>query len=158
MNALVIYDTQYGNTKQIAQAIADVLGDKAQVRTIPAGEASIVDLNAADFMAVGGPTQGHGATPAIKNLFENIADNTLQGTPAIAFDTRLHWPGWLSGMASNQIAKELQRIGCQLLVPNESFFVSGGEGPLVEDELERAANWTRIALFRMSVRETAPST
>jgi hypothetical protein len=60
-------------------------------------------------------------------------------------------------MASNQIAKELQRIGCKLLVPNESFFVSGAEGPLVEGELERAANWTRIALFRMSVRETAQS-
>jgi hypothetical protein len=60
-------------------------------------------------------------------------------------------------MASNQIAKELQRIGCKLLVPNESFFVSGGEGPLLEGELEWAANWTRFALFRMSVRETAQS-
>lgn len=157
MNALVIYDTQFGNTRQVAQAIADALGEQMQVRLIPAEEAGKGDLQAADLIAVGCPTQGRGATTAIENLFEKVANNALQGTPALAFDTRLHWPGWLSGMAASQIARQLQRIGCRLLVPPESFFVVGGEGPLVEGELERATSWLHVALFRMNVRETAQS-
>lgn len=157
MNALVIYDTQYGNTRQVAQAIADALGEQMQVRLIPGDEAGKLDLQAVDLIAVGCPTHGRGVTPAIESLFEKIADNTLQGTAAIAFDTRLHWPGWLSGMASSRIAKHLQRIGCRLLLPQESFFVAGGEGPLMEGELGRAATWARLALVRMSSRETAQS-
>lgn len=157
MKTLVIYDSQFGNTEQIARAIAEVLQEQGPVRVIPAGEADSMELEGADFIAVGGPTQAHGPSPAMKLLFENIPDKVLRNTPVIAFDTRLHLPGWISGMAADDIANHLHRIGGHLIMPHESFFVEGREGPLSAGELERAANWARIALGRLRFLEPVGS-
>lgn len=39
MQAVVIYDSQFGNTKQIAQAIACAIGEHGSVEMLPASEA-----------------------------------------------------------------------------------------------------------------------
>jgi flavodoxin len=153
MKALVIYDSQYGNTEQVARAIAASLEEQIQVQIISARTASRFDVKDANLIAMGCPTQGHGLSPAMRALLERLPVNSLPGVPALAFDTRLHLPGWLSGVAAGQIARHLQRIGCRIILPHESFFVSGSEGPLVEGELERAAAWARRALELATLAE-----
>lgn len=157
MNALVIYDSQYGNTEEIARAIAEVLREHGPVHVILASEAGSLDFRAADFIAVGGPTQAHGPSHAIKRLFEAISNKAVHNTPALAFDTRFHLPGWVSGMASGDIEAQLHRIGCQLIMPHESFFVEGKVGPLSDGELERAASWARIALGKLRLLDAVGS-
>jgi hypothetical protein len=49
----------------------------------------------------------------------------------------------LTGAASEGIARRLTELGARMLLPPESFIVAGGEGPLVEGELERAVRWVR---------------
>jgi hypothetical protein len=50
----------------------------------------------------------------------------------------------LFGYAAKPIANKLKKKGGDLLVPLEGFFVKDSEGPLKDNELERAANWAKL--------------
>jgi flavorubredoxin len=107
------------------------------------------DLKGLQLVVVGGPTQKHGLSPKIEDLLDRIPRESIEGTPALAFDTRVHIAEWLSGSAADRIGKRLQKLGCNLVLPPESFFVSGKEGPLEEGELDRAGLWARQALEKL---------
>ncbi len=141
MNTLIIYDSTFGNTAQLAQVMAGKLGEHGTVRTALAGEAELAELQGIDLLIVGSPTQRHGTSPAMKALLESLPRRTLRGAGAAAFDTRYHMSAWKSGSAAHRIASKLKRTGASLLVEPESFFVAEREGPLEAGELERAARW-----------------
>jgi flavodoxin I len=141
MNTLIIYDSTFGNTAQIAQAMADSLGEHGTVRIALAVEAGLTEMKEIDLLLVGGPTQSHGLSPAIQTLLESFPRRSLLGVSAAAFDTRYHMAAWKSGSAAHRIASKLKRAGTSLIMPPESFFVAEREGPLEEGELERAARW-----------------
>jgi flavodoxin len=156
MNALVVFDSKFGNTRQIAQAIARVLGKHGQVKLVSVDDADTTDLTTADLLAIGGPTQAHGLTVALHNLLGGIPERALDGTGAIAFDTRFHMPSLLTGSAGAQIEKMLRALGCDILLPHESFFITASEGPLVEGEMERAADWAERAVRKFETTGTLP--
>jgi flavodoxin len=148
MNTLIIYDSTFGNTAQIAQAMADRLGEHGTVRIALANEAGLSEMEEIDLLIVGGPTQRHGVSPVIRDLLERLPRRTLRGAGAAAFDTRYHMSAWKSGSAAQRIAGKLKRTGALLLVEPESFFVSEREGPLEEGELERASRWAEEVFER----------
>ena len=92
-------------------------------------------------MIVGGPTQRHRLSPAIRAFLDRLPRRTLHGLSAAAFDTRYHMAACKSGSAAHEIESRLKRTGASLIVPPESFFIAEREGPLEEGELERAARW-----------------
>jgi hypothetical protein len=47
------------------------------------------------------------------------------------------------GYAAGRIANNLKKKGSTLIASPEGFFVTGGQGPLKEGELERAAAWAK---------------
>lgn len=141
MNTLVIYDSRFGNTEQIARAIADKLKDHGLVIVVPASEAGSFELKEADLVIIGGPTQQHGVSPAMRVFLEGMSHRSLYGLGVAAFDTRYHMAAWKSGSAASKIASRLKRAGATLVLPAESFFVTEREGPLEEGELERAVHW-----------------
>jgi flavodoxin len=142
MNSLVIYASRSGNTKRVAEAIASELGRRGPAEVVHVDHASGDDANERDLIVVGGPTEGHGATPEIVAFFDRLPANGLAGRRAAAFDTRVDWPRWLSGSAAARMAARLRRAGAQLIVPPESFIVS--RAPALEaGELERAEAWAR---------------
>ena len=49
----------------------------------------------------------------------------------------------LLGYPAKSIADRLQKKGGDLAAPPEGFYVAGTEGPLLEGELDRAAQWAR---------------
>jgi flavodoxin len=145
MNALVVYDSTFGNTERIARAIGAALAGPrpvdvraiAEVGPLPAG---------LDLLVVGGPTQGHGVGPALKTFLDELPAGAVRGVAVASFDTRFRWPRWLSGSAASGIAARLQRQGGRLVAEPESFFVTHKDGPLAAGELERAATWAdRVA-------------
>lgn len=152
MNVLVIYDSTFGNTEQVARAIADALGKQDSVRLIRAGKASPSDFEGIDLLVLGCPTQRHKPTPAIQAFLESIPPRALQGLPAAAFDTRYGKPRWLTGSAARAIAKGLRKGGASLLLSAESFFVVAREGPLQNEELQRAGDWAREILRRFGTQ------
>jgi len=159
MDALVVYESMYGNTRAIAEAIAEGLGG-AEVR--PARQPATAS---ADLLVVGGPTHMHGLTTsgsrkmaaeAVKedghgSLEPDATDGPglrewLRELPkvdrarAATFDTRLDRSAALTGSAARGIARRLRRRGYDV-VGSQSYLVEDAEGPLEEGELQRAREW-----------------
>lgn len=142
MKTLLIYDSLYGHTKVIAQAINDALPD--EVRMLQAGEVNPAELGACDLLIVGAPTHGGQPSDPVKELLGKVPASALEGVKAAAFDTR-HTARLLRlfGFAAPRIAKSLKEKGGTLVSAAEGFFVTGGKGPLREGEVERAAAWAK---------------
>ena len=168
MKAIVAYESMYGNTRQIAEAIAAglaPLGD-VQVASVNDGDAAAAD--GADLLIVGGPTHIHGLATEMSRkgvakaaeeeeghvdlepgaadgpgLRKWLAQRSGDGRSAAAFDTRIDRSPLLTGSAARGIAKRLRRRGYELIADPESFFVEDTEGPLAEGELDRAQAWAK---------------
>jgi flavodoxin len=150
MNALVIYDSKFGNTRKIAEAIGQTLQERCAVQVLPSPEATPIPTDI-DLLVIGGPTQAHGASPGVKALLATINPRSLPNVPAATFDTRFDKPRWITGSDAAVIAKRLRRAGCTMVLPPESFFVEHAEGPLAPGELERAHTWAQDLLAAVPV-------
>ena len=153
MKAMVIYDSQFGNTEKIAQTIRDALTDTAETRLMRASSVAPRDLMAADLLVVGSPTQRFHATEPVDRFLKGTS---LRGMRAAAFDTRFDMDdvdsralrlavkvAGDSAYAAPRIAAVLEKAGATMVVAPEGFIVTDTEGPLREGELERAAEWAR---------------
>ncbi|HLC05425.1 MAG TPA: flavodoxin family protein [Anaerolineales bacterium] len=159
MKALVIYDSVFGNTEKIAQAIAEALGAQEPVELLQASHTDSDRLAQTDLLVVGSPTRGFRPTEAVAALLKAIPSKVLKGVKVAAFDTRLkadeldsaglRFVVKTGGYAAKRIASQLKKAGGNLVVPPEGFYVEDTEGPLKAGELERAKNWA-IRLLAVS--------
>jgi flavodoxin len=156
MKTLVIYDSAFGNTAKIAEAIGGALGSPEEVRTLHVGDAKPEQAAEVTLLFVGSPTQGFRPLKSITAFLKSLPAGSLRGVKVAAFDTRISIEDIKSGMlrfmvniggyAAKPIARGLQKAGGELVLPPEGFFVEGTEGPLKEGELERAAAWAKRVL------------
>ena len=164
MRALVVYETMYGNTREIADSIADGLRAGYEVTVVPMAEATAELVAGADLLVAGAPTHMHGlstivtrqmaARAAAKDGSELRLDPDAGGPGlpewlnslgrhdglAAAFDTRISSVSVITGRASRAIARLLKRHGYRLVAAPESFLVSW-ETRLLDGEAERARQW-----------------
>ena len=140
MRTLVLYESMFGNTAQLAQLIANDLRALGTV-TVADVQSGAPSFEGIEFLVVCGPTQVHGVSPALRAVLDHLPDGALKGIAAAAFDTRVSGPRWLTGAASIGIAKRLKQKGANVVMPAESFIVTGREGPLADDEIARAHVW-----------------
>ncbi len=150
MKALVIYDSVFGNTEEIAHAVGRGLG--SDVSVISVKNASPNDLRGVDILVVGSPTRSFSATPELLAFLQAIPEDGLKAVKAAAFDTRIDvktipflFRGLVDkgGYAAPLIAKLLEQKGAALVVPPKAFFVKDREGPLRTGELDNAEVWGR---------------
>lgn len=159
MTTLVVYETMYGRTRDVAQWVA--LGCEsggetrlAEVTELVEGETAGALPDDVTLLVVGGPTHAfsmsrpntrrdatkYGATVSRTGVREWLATLPLaQGMPVAAFCTKLDSP--LSGSAARSIGQRLRRLGGTLVVPPKDFYVRGTEPVLLPGELERARAW-----------------
>ena len=171
--SLVVYESMFGNTKAIAEAVAfGLAGDVelAEVGTAPTDIASDVGL-----VVVGGPTHAFGMSrPATRRsaaeasggpvMSERIGIrewlgevSALSTTAFAAFDTRIDRPR-TPGSAARATNRRLRRIGLLVIVAPESFYVLGTSGPLKDGERSRAVSWgAHLASLVRPAFETADS-
>lgn len=163
MKFVVVYESMFGNTKTIAEAIAEGLHEAGEVTLGSVDDLSPEAVGGAGLLVAGGPTHGHGmARPDARQTLANDASyakygrvlagkESLRGwlerlragrAAAAAFDTRFAKPRWLTGSAATKIAQRLRAKGYKL-AGTESFFVQTTGGPLAEGERDRAAAWGR---------------
>ena len=162
MKSIVVYGSHFGNTRKIAEAIADALRSRGAVHVFSADEAPATLPQGTDLVLIGGPTEGHRMTEPVARFFARLTPGAVRGIAAAAFDTRLRWPHWLSGSAAAGIAKKLRQAGARVVVPEESFLVastsstSEDNGPgLYPGELERAAAWAAALADAMAPKASA---
>ncbi|HEX7994726.1 MAG TPA: flavodoxin [Streptosporangiaceae bacterium] len=165
MQAVVIYESMFGNTRVIAYAIGAGLADYFDVAVIPVGRAYPTSYNQADLVVVGGPTHVHGLSrPSTRQAAAKQADagDAMSLEPdalgeglrewlasqvtsrghglAAAFDTRMPGPAIMTGRASKRISNALRRQGYELVTKPESFLVSKAN-VLRSGERDRARSW-----------------
>lgn len=157
--ALVVYESMFGNTAAVAEAVASGLGGRLQVSLREVGSASTVVPADIDLLVVGGPTHAFGLSrPSTRSDAAEETDRPLVSTGlglrewldaatsqgltcrAAAFDTRAARPR-LPGSAARAAVRRLRRAGFQPVAAPASFYVTGTTGPLVEGELDRARRW-----------------
>jgi flavodoxin len=154
MKALVVYDSQYGNTERIAQAIGHTLGLQEDVQVLRVGEVTTEHLAGTTLLIVGSPTQRFRPTMGTMDFLKRIPKDGLKGIKVAAFDTRLTEKEIgenrilaffvrIFGYAAKPISNELEKKGGERILPPEGFYVDGMEGPLIEGELERASEWAK---------------
>ena len=153
MEILIVYDSIFGNTEQIAQAMGKALGGGESVVTLRAGEVKPAHLTGLAALIVGSPTRAFKPTKAINDFLKKVPANGLKGVKVMAFDTRMSLADVNSrllnrlvkvfGYAAKPIADKLVKKGGSLTAPPEGFFVKESEGPLKDGELERAAEWVK---------------
>ena len=170
MKTVVVYESMFGNTKTIAEAIAEGLHEAGEVTLGSVDDLSPEAVGDAGLLVAGGPTHGHGM--ARPNAHQTLAkdrsyakygpvlagEESLRGwlerlpagRAAAAFDTRFAKPRWLTGSAATKIAQRLGGKGYSI-VGTESFFVQTTGGPLADGERQRAAAWGRQLAAKLTV-------
>lgn len=152
MKSLVVYDSKFGNTQKIAQKIADVLARSGSAYAIHVDEVQAGDLRGINLLVVGTPTQQFSATAPVKRWLRILPADNLTGVRAAAFDTRftpekisenkvLSFFVRMFGYGAETINNRLVKKGAKVITKPEGFFVADIEGPLLADELARAADW-----------------
>ncbi|MER7506068.1 flavodoxin domain-containing protein [Nonomuraea pusilla] len=159
MDALVVYESMFGNTKQIAEAVAEGLATRMRAEVAEVGSAPDFIGDQVALLVVGGPTHAFGMSR------ESTRQSAAQQAPgglvskgrglrewlgglgsssatlaSAAFDTRVFKPR-MPGSAARGAAKRLRRAGIRLVAPAQSFYVAGTPGPLLDGELDRARAW-----------------
>lgn len=150
MNALVVYYSQYGNTQQVAETVAQVLEGVGAVRTLSADRLQAADLQKVDLVVMGTPTHKMNLPEGVQPVFEALPRHALRGVPIAAFDTSYEMSALLSRFtAAKRIDRKLRKLGGRRLVPPETFHVHRHhEGPLYEGEMERGRTWAEAILTR----------
>ena len=157
MKTLVVYDSVYGNTEHVAQAIGAALGAKEDVTVMRVSQVEPEQLTGMKLLIVGSPTQRFRPLETTTRLLKSIPHNGLKGVKVAAYDTRLTKKQIekvrilaffvrIFGYAAKPISDGLKKKGGELVVPPEGFFVNSTKGPLIEGELERAAEWAKKIL------------
>jgi len=155
MQAIVVYESHWGSTAQIARAIAEGIGPDA--RALTTSEATPDVVAEADLVIAGSPVMAFGlpsegmianaakdsrapvapdvSQPSLRSWLEQLRPGHAQ---AAAFETRL---GWSPLGATGAIDDRLRRAGYQRIAKPAKFVVKGPYGPLREGEVERARAW-----------------
>jgi hypothetical protein len=166
MHALVVFESMYGNTKEVATAVAAGLSTRMPVEIAEVGSAPTVIGEDVSLLVVGAPTHAHGMSqPDSRRSAADRSDPTqgivstgigmrewlgsLGSAPTrlavAAFDTRLKGPALLWGSAAKAAESQLRKVGAHVVTPAQSFFVNGPRGSayhaVTDGELERARAW-----------------
>lgn len=160
MRAVIVYESLFGHTNKIAEAIASGIWAQrpgADVACVPVGIATGALAKDADLLIVGGPahmqevspgmsrkpgTQGEENTteiqgePGLRDWFR-ILGEPARPTRAAAFDTRA---GVTMAGAAEGIARRLRRHGYQVIAI-QGYIIEEPRGPLRGGEIDRARTW-----------------
>lgn len=163
--ATIVYESMFGNTRQVAEAIAEGLADAASVTVLRVKDAPEAFPDA-DVLLVGAPTHAHGLSrPSTRVEAGNWSDDrdraltlepdaegigvrewleTCGEPPALfaAFDTRADMTELFTGSAAAAIDKRLRRLGSHRVVGKRSYLVDKNS-LLVAGQLDDARAWGR---------------
>ena len=158
MRGILIYDTSYGNTRKIAETIAETLKDSGiEVDVFCVKDAKKLSAKEYDFLVLGSPTRFGTMSFAVKGFLGKVKSKEWMNKPFAAFDTenpenieraRIENKEWSAG---EKIAAKLKDKQMNQLLPVLKAVVLGQKGPLKEGEIERAKEYARALALKLKV-------
>jgi hypothetical protein len=158
MRALLVYESMFGNTEQIAIAVRRGLDRHGDVEVVEVSEAPNEIDDSIDLLVVGAPTHAFGLSRpntrksaaeylkplvsrgrGVREWLEGLTVNRT-GVAAACFGTRVGVPR-LPGTAGHTLRRKLRRLGFRQPLPMTDFLVDGMEGPVTGGEFMRAEEW-----------------
>jgi flavodoxin len=160
MNSLVIYFSKFGNTRSIAEAIAERLSQHGGARAANLHEFIASDLADADLVVMGSPTHFQNLPKEVRPVLEALPKRALAGKAVAAFDTSVQtWGPLMRLTAAHRLHGKLRKLGGKPVVRPETFLVKKSEERpegeidlLCEGEVERAAEWASTILQAVASR------
>jgi hypothetical protein len=156
MRALVVYESMFGNTKRVAEAIGRGLAARLPVDVVEVSTAPQTIPDDVELVVVGGPTHEFGVSSprsrraaAAQSPIGVVSDGAgvrewvaclhahADRLAVATFDTHLD-TAWLPGAASRRLDRMLRAMGLRSIDAPTSFYVRDSAGPLVGGEVERA--------------------
>ncbi|MFX0019751.1 MAG: flavodoxin family protein [Promethearchaeota archaeon] len=138
MKVLIAYDTKYGNTKKVAELIAE------GINTVEGNETVINHINdidtskdeTYDLILIGSPNHMGSHTSTVKKFIKKLPEASIKGSSFAVFDTYL---GKDFEKAMQKMEKQIGKIMPNLIKasPGLSITVSGMKGPILEADLPK---------------------
>jgi len=145
MKGIVIFDTSYGNTRTIAEAISETLKESGiEVDAFYVKDIKKLSAKNYSFLVIGSPTKFGTMSFAVKGFLGKVKSKEWMNKPFAAFDTEN--PENIEGKegsAAEKIAEKLREKQMNQLLPVLKAVVLGWKGPLQEGEIERAKEYAR---------------
>ena len=129
MKALIVYESMFGNTRCVAEAIAAGMSDTLAVEVVEAATAPGILPSDVDLLVVGGPTHAFGLSrPATRRSASQWRGSSVTSietgvrewldrlapvdrpVDVATFDTRVHWPP-VPGSAARAAMRVLRAEG-----------------------------------------------
>jgi len=139
LKVVVIYDSKYGNTKQVGEEIIAGLKDimDTQANMSEVDQINFDDVIAADAFFIGSPNHFGKATRSIRKFIDELGKINLNRIPVAVFDT------YIGGDFEKTVKKmEKQLIekvpALKVITPGLSIRVKGARGPVPEEELTKS--------------------
>lgn len=121
--AVVVYDSKFGSTEQVALRLAVLLEDQGVTTTcVKVSNFDIKLLADVEIIAIGGPTHTFGMSKPMVEFMGRLREVSLRGKSAFAFDTRFE--SIISGSAAKRIETILVSLGAKIAAPRYSAFVN----------------------------------
>ena len=133
----VVYQSKWGNTKIVAEKIAEGLKTSGMETDIAALKEIKTDrIPEFDAILIGTPNHVGGATGGVKKFINGLSKLQLEGKGIGFFDTYL-------GKDFEKAVKKMEKqaadtlSGMKILAPGLSIRVDGMKGPITEGELQK---------------------
>lgn len=157
MNGVVVYESHYGNTKLVAEKIAEELeasGHQVELRNV---RQRFSQPPRGDIAFMGSPVRMGSVSGNVKRFLKNFDADAWKGKPIAVFTTILALPNdataeqkqsqekWDRG-AGRKLAELVKLAGLAAVGENLCVEVKGMKGPLVETGVESARQFVRETL------------
>ena len=138
MKVIVAYESKYGNTRLVAEAIIEGMREVEGIETV-LSELKEADLNKVpdyDAILIGSPNHWGGSTRGVRNFIDKLGKLNLEGKLFAVFDTCL-------GKDFEKAVKKMEKRinekvpGMKQIAPGLSIRVQGMKGPILEEELPK---------------------
>lgn len=132
VKAVVVYDTEFGNTERIAKVLAEGMEEQGvDVECVEVEEVEIDKLTEHDLLVIGGPTHMHNMSKPVKEFLEKLETEDVRGMKVFAFDTRAKRA--FAESAAKRVERRLKRLQMSIIRPYSSALVKKRGGSLEED-------------------------
>jgi flavodoxin len=157
MKTLIVYFSKFGNTKKVAETIAETMTRAGDARAISIDQLTASDLDQVDLVVMGSPTHYQNLPKAVRSVLKTLPRGILVGKSVAAFDTSLKmWGPLMLLTAAHRLLPILRKLGGKRVVKPETFLVEKSDSQhkgeidlLYDGEIERAEEWAVAILKKL---------